>query len=267
MAVIERGSTKKVSALIRYCFKENSLVSAHNLLSDSREEIRREMMGTRNMHGKNHGLQGHHVIQSFAPGEVSPDEANQIGRELAISLFADHEVVIVTHTDRDHIHNHLIINAVSFDNGQKLHASKASLHQWKEASDALCREHGLSVIEKDRSRNRNRRTMAEDGMRRKRREGRRSEPVWKDQLRATIREAWERNRQLDDVRDYLEKRGVKSELKYFKGAPDIKYHHPQAQRAVFGHTLGDDYSLVGQVRRQQEMDQEMSQKPERRMER
>ena len=90
---------------------------------------------------------GRHLIQAFAPGEVTPEEAHQIGLELAKEILGGkYEFVLTTHIDRGHIHNHVIWNAVSFTDHKHYHSNKRSYYEIRRASDWLCKEHGLSVI-------------------------------------------------------------------------------------------------------------------------
>ena len=90
---------------------------------------------------------GRHLIQAFAPGEVTPEEAHQIGLELANEILGGkYEFVLTTHIDRGHIHNHVIWNAVSFTDHKHYHSNKRSYYEIRCASDRLCKEHGLSVI-------------------------------------------------------------------------------------------------------------------------
>ena len=90
---------------------------------------------------------GRHLIQAFAPGEVTPEEAHQIGLELAKEILGGkYEFVLTTHIDRGHIHNHVIWNAVSFTDHKHYHSNKRSYYEIRRVSDRLCKEHGLSVI-------------------------------------------------------------------------------------------------------------------------
>ena len=90
---------------------------------------------------------GRHLIQAFQPGEVTPEQAHEIGMELAKEILGGkYEFVLTTHIDKDHVHNHLIFNAVSFTDHKHYHSNKHSYHEICRASDRLCREHGLSVI-------------------------------------------------------------------------------------------------------------------------
>ncbi len=90
---------------------------------------------------------GRHLIQAFQPGEVTPEQAHEIGMELAKEILGGkYEFVLTTHIDKDHVHNHLIFNAVSFADHKHYHSNKRSYHYIRRTSDRLCEEHGLSVI-------------------------------------------------------------------------------------------------------------------------
>ena len=106
------------------------------------------MRKTKEKFGKTGGVLGYHFIQSFAPGEVTPEQAHEIGCEFARRLFGeDFEVVIGTHLDKAHPHNHIIVNSVSRTDGHKYHSSPESYYNdVRGTSDELCRENDLSVI-------------------------------------------------------------------------------------------------------------------------
>lgn len=90
---------------------------------------------------------GRHLIQAFEPGEVTPEEAHEIGMQLAKEILGGkYEFVLTTHIDKDHVHNHLIFNAVSFADHRHYHSNKRSYHYIRRTSDRICKEHGLSVI-------------------------------------------------------------------------------------------------------------------------
>ena len=90
---------------------------------------------------------GRHLIQAFEPGEVSPEKAHEIGMQLAKEILGGkYEFVLTTHIDKDHVHNHLIFNAVSFADHRHYHSNKRSYHEIRRTSDRLCKEHGLSVV-------------------------------------------------------------------------------------------------------------------------
>ena len=106
------------------------------------------MRKTKEKFGKTGGVLGYHFIQSFAPGEVTPEQAHEIGCEFVRRLFGeDFEAVIGTHLDKAHPHNHIVVNSVSRTDGHKYHSSPESYYNdVRGTSDALCRENDLSVI-------------------------------------------------------------------------------------------------------------------------
>ena len=88
-----------------------------------------------------------HLIQSFAPGETTPEQAHQIGLELCTKVLQrKYEYVLATHIDKGHLHNHILFNNVSFETGKAYQSNKRSCHQIRVVSDKLCKENGLSVI-------------------------------------------------------------------------------------------------------------------------
>ncbi|WZL77364.1 relaxase/mobilization nuclease domain-containing protein [Eubacteriales bacterium mix99] len=90
---------------------------------------------------------GRHLIQSFAPGEVSPEVAHEIGKKLASeTLGGKHAFVMATHVDRGHIHNHFVWGVADVETHKKYHSNKRSYHDIRDASDRLCEEYSLSVI-------------------------------------------------------------------------------------------------------------------------
>lgn len=113
---------------------------------------REEMMAVKKRFGKEDGTIAYHGYQSFAPGEATPEIAHQIGVELARRLWGErYQVVVATHLDKaNHLHNHFVLNTVSFVDGIKYYRSAKDYHDLQAASDALCREYGLSVIENPR---------------------------------------------------------------------------------------------------------------------
>lgn len=113
------------------------------------ENVHREMQATKRRWDKRGGILGYHIVHSFAPGEVTPEEAHEAGVEFARRLLGDrYEAVVSTHTDRDHLHCHIVFNSVSFMDGKKYRSDFESYFDTlRETSNAVSRERGLSVIE------------------------------------------------------------------------------------------------------------------------
>ena len=112
-----------------------------------------DMMAVKRKFEKTDGVIAYHGYQSFAEGEVTPDKAHEIGKALAKELWGNrYQVLITTHLDKDsHIHNHFVINTVSYLDGKKFFRSNKDYYQMREVSDRLCKEYGLSVIRNPKS--------------------------------------------------------------------------------------------------------------------
>ena len=106
-----------------------------------------DMAAVKQRWNKTDGVQLYHVIQSFRPGELSPELALEIAREFAREHLSGYQAIIGVHTDREHIHAHIVFNSVNQFTGEKYHSNAQSYYQQiRGISDRLCREHGLSVI-------------------------------------------------------------------------------------------------------------------------
>ena len=156
MAVIKAVSSKApIGTAIKYVTQEEKteekLQSGIGCNPDTAYD---EMQATKEVWNKTKGRQYLHFTQNFAPGETTPEQAQAIGRELAENnkAWQGHEILVVTHQDREHIHNHFIINSVSYETGYKIQSSKKDLENLKKQSDKLCERVGLSVIDRSQSR-------------------------------------------------------------------------------------------------------------------
>ena len=90
---------------------------------------------------------GRHLIQSFAPGEVTPDQAHEIGKKLVAEiLHGEYAYVMATHVDRGHIHNHFVWCSANVVTHKKYRSNKNTYHEIRNTSDRLCKEYELSVI-------------------------------------------------------------------------------------------------------------------------
>ena len=105
------------------------------------------MMDTKRRYGKLGGNVAYHGFQSFKPGEVTPEEAHRIGIETAKKMWGeDYEIVVTTHLNTDKLHNHIVLNSVSFKTGRKFENHISDHYRLREISDAVCREYGKSVM-------------------------------------------------------------------------------------------------------------------------
>lgn len=109
---------------------------------------RDQMVMTKLQFGKTDKILAYHGYQSFLPGEVTPDMAHEIGIKLAERLWGDRfQVLVTTHLDHEHIHNHFCLNSVSFVDGKKFRGGSKAYWIMRAESDKICAEYGLSVIE------------------------------------------------------------------------------------------------------------------------
>ena len=115
------------------------------------ESVYADFMTTKRLHHKADGVLFYHMVQSFPKGEaVDPVTAHAAALKLA-EYYEGYEVLICTHTDREHIHSHFLINSVNFDTGKKLHIAKEQLQELRQRNDQVCMEFSLPVFQpKDR---------------------------------------------------------------------------------------------------------------------
>ena len=105
-----------------------------------------EMMDTKMYFQNEGGILGFHAYQSFKEN-ISPEEAHQIGIQSAKEMWGDRfQVVVTTHLNTDHIHNHFVINSVSFVDGYRYYSNRYNTARFRHISDEICKEHGLSVL-------------------------------------------------------------------------------------------------------------------------
>ena len=129
--------TKKTDEQILVSTNKCHPVSAHTQFLKRREE--------QNTRGN---VLARHLIQSFLPGETTPEIAHQIGLELCEKILkGEYEFILSTHIDKGHIHNHIIFNNVNMATGKCYQSNKRSYHQIRYQSDKLCKEHNLSVVD------------------------------------------------------------------------------------------------------------------------
>ena len=124
--------------------EDEVLVSAINCTP---QKAARQMLQTKERYAKEDGVQAYHIIQSFSPEEITPELAHLLGEEFSVQFLPGYEVVIGTHVDKEHIHNHIAFNSVCLKTGRKYTNTFIDYYQGiRRISDELCRENGLSAI-------------------------------------------------------------------------------------------------------------------------
>ncbi|MBT2572078.1 relaxase/mobilization nuclease domain-containing protein [Planococcus sp. ISL-110] len=245
MATIQLGNTKVATKLISYAEKR---AKERGGVDCPAEYAKAQFKATRELWGKTEGIQAHHVIQSFKPGEVTAKMANEIGQDLARNIAKGHEAVVYTHTDKDHIHNHIVINAVSYENGSKYQSSKKDLYKIREQSDQLCLAKGLSIVKEPTAQIRY--TLAEKALLEK------GKDSWKDEIRESIDSIKGQATSLPDLAHQLKAQfGIETKIT----PKNISFKHPDFERFVRGTKLGLAYekeTLTHEFERQIERGQE-----------
>lgn len=155
----ERGSaTQDLDDVIRYAVDQEKTTLPEEIPYRQRlvsgvncnpATARQEMLAVKRRFGKEDGVVAYHGYQSFAPEECTPELAHELGLKLACQLWGErYQVLVATHLDKEnHLHSHFVINTVSFVDGKKFHRTGQDYRAMREASDTLCREYGLSIIE------------------------------------------------------------------------------------------------------------------------
>ena len=149
-----RQSISAMKAVIEYCLQQKKVADADSgrrLVSGvncNGENAFTEFMATKTAHHKKGGMNFYHYVQSFSPSEsVTAEQVHEIGLAFAKKAWPGHEVLVTTHTDTAHLHNHFVINSVHYENGKKLRQNPGTLTKLRSLSDGICQQHGLSVLE------------------------------------------------------------------------------------------------------------------------
>ncbi len=146
MMVTDDDRMERIENVIHYVSDKNEGMQFVTGVNCSEEHVAEEMLFTRSrFHSKGNRVL-YHGYQSFLPGEVTPEQAHRIGVSLSEQLWGDRfEVLVATHLDRDHLHNHFVINAISFLDGKKFRWD-TEYPRMKKLSDEICTKESLSVI-------------------------------------------------------------------------------------------------------------------------
>lgn len=226
-----RGTLSKAIAYILNPEKtdEKLLVSSYGCAS---ETAAREFEWTRKI-AEQKGMNpvriiARHVIQSFEIGEVTPELAHEIGKQFADEILGGkYEYVLTTHIDKDHVHNHLIFNAVDFVNYHAYKSYKRICYDMREVSDRLCKENGLSVIPPSQNK----------GMGYKEYTEAKRGTSWKQKLKQTI------DRLVITAKDYDDFLRLMQEAGYeIKTGKYISFRAKGQERFTRSKTIGENYT-------------------------
>jgi hypothetical protein len=130
-------------------YRSGSPLSSAQLMSFiggcTQDNILHDFENAKLIHRSTNGPIAYHYIQSFKPGEVSPIKAHEVGVEFVNKIAPGYQVAIYTHIDKDHIHNHIVINSVNLETGYRYNKCDATLHHMRKISDEICLNHMASV--------------------------------------------------------------------------------------------------------------------------
>lgn len=191
-----------------------------------------EMAAVKKHFGKENGVIAYHGYQSFRKDEVTPEVAHEIGIKLAKKLWGEsYQVLVATHLDKaEHLHNHFVLNTVSFLDGKKYHRTEKDYFYMQKESDNLCREYGLSVVEEKQGKGK------DYGEWRAEKENR---PTWRGIIKSDIDEAIAKS--MTETQFFNELRKMGYELKFGK---DISVRPEGKERFLrLKRNFGEDYSL------------------------
>ncbi len=197
-----------------------------------------QMLAVKQHFGKTGGTIAYHGYQSFAEGEVSPQQAHAIGVALANELWGEkYQVLVATHLDKaSHLHNHFVINTVSFVDGIKFHRTKHDYTMMQEVSDRLCKKAGISVVKTENRRGRSYGEWKADKA---------ACPTIRGGIRKDIDESIARSFTAGQFMDALKEMGYELKL-YTESGRLLKYPglKPPGAKGFFRfHKLGPGYSL------------------------
>ena len=212
---------------------EKILVSTQNCFASTAHT---SFLKTREDNKVSGSVLARHLIQSFLPGEATPEMAHQIGLELCKKILKDeYEFVLSTHIDKGHIHNHIIFNNVNMVTGKCYQSNKRSYHQIRYQSDKLCKENNLSVIDEFYETYRkkyktNGKSWYENNQFKK-------GTSWKSRLQFDIDRAIKQSKDWDDFIKRMA--ALNYEIKYGK---HIAFKHKDKERYTRAKTIGEDYT-------------------------
>lgn len=147
--VFNESELQGLRDVMDYTYRDYKTEKQHYVsgINCSPETARQEMIDTKLQYNKTGGIIAFHGYQSFDEGEVTPALAHEIGMKLAEEMWGDRfEVVVATHLDKKHLHNHFVLNSVSFKDGYKYYSNYENTDRFRIKSDRLCEEYNLSVI-------------------------------------------------------------------------------------------------------------------------
>ena len=230
------GCKSKPAKAIDYITDEKKAAIVTSYALDDNRDYARQFAETAKLFGKAQKFDSrkyYHFKHSFDPKDnITPEEAHRLTEELAQEAFPDNEYIIATHTDKHHVHCHIIVNSVSFVNGKMLHYSNSDYGKLKDLSNEIAAKYGYSTLDfrkpsSDRIKSEERRVILKGGT------------SWKEELREVIAEALKLCNNMTEFEKHLNKYGVTIAR---NTAKTISFLHPNKKKPIRGSKLGKAYT-------------------------
>ena len=230
------GCKAKPAKAIDYITDEKKAAIVTSYALDDNRDYATQFAETAQLFHKAHKYDSrkyYHFKHSFDPKDnITPEEAHRLTEELAQQAFPDNEYIIATHTDKHHVHCHIIVNSVSFVNGKMLHYSNSDYAKLKDLSNEIAAKYGYSTLDfrkpsADRIKSEERRVVLKGGT------------SWKEELREVIAEALKLCNNINEFEKHLNKYGVTIAR---NTAKTISFLHPQKKKPIRGSKLGKAYT-------------------------
>lgn len=229
MATVKVSTTKNANRAINYAEKR---AEVEDSLNCDITNVKQEMAVVREFYQKTDQVQAHLIIQSFSPEEsqkLGAEKVNQLGMELAQKVAPDHQIAVYTHTDKEHYHNHIVMNAVNFSDGFKYHQHKFFDHV-KTLNDEIAKEHQLEIVKPSAL---ERKTIAEIKLEEK------GQVSWKQETRSAVDTTMQDQSvtSFEAFRDSLNNKGINVSVR----GKNLTYELLEGNYKVRGTKLGEDY--------------------------
>lgn len=231
-----KGCKSTATKVISYIINPDKaeIVSSQSL--DNSRNYAKQFRETGKLYGKGDEFDErkyYHFKFSCDPADrVTAEQSHRMAEKMAAQSFPGYECVIATHTDKAHIHSHIIVNAVNFEDGKKLHLNNSEYGDLKDQANDIAQEHGFTPLDwrklsRDRVTTPEKQIVLHGGT------------SWKDELKDVITEAKRQSGSFIEFRNHLEKYGVSIERNTKK---TISFRHPEKKKAIRGERLGEDFT-------------------------
>ncbi len=254
MAYVSIEWAKSAARELKYVLKERGAQDITDASGCGVETAQADFESVRQEYNKNGGNQALHIVQSFNHTDsqkLAPDQFNAIGKEFAEENFPGHQFVIRTHTDKEHIHNHIVLNTVNSETGRKIENKRVLIEQLHRSSDKHCLDNGLSVINQEAHERSARLPRRVQQMVRAGKKSYLYDLVQKADVAKSIATNF------DEYRDTLSGFGIRTVIE----EKNISYLYPGRERAKRGSKLGRDYDKPGLIEAFQSNDEKFAKRP------